>query len=569
MRLFYNFFFFKDCAKPQSFILIFLTYNPIETFTIVVVLKQDATVDIKMPSNMTVGDNVTVEVKLPADAIGNVTLKVDGIDAATSSVVNGSANLTLSGLSAGNHTVEIAYSGDDNYSAANATGKITVLKKKATVDIEIPSNMTVGDNSTVEVKLPADAIGNVTLKVDGSEVSTAPVIDGSAILTLSGLSAGNHTVEIAYSGDDNYSVANATGQIAVSKKNADVDITVPSQITVGDDANVNVKLPGDATGNVTVSVDGIEVATVAVSDGTAGVKLPGLAPGKHSVEISYSGDNKYNPQAKTATVTVNRQSSSLAAANVSTTYNVNKNLVITLTDANGNPVANEVVEVVLNSDENYTTDENGSIEINVAKLVPKTYTAKITFKGNENMTGSSTTAGVVVKKATPKISAKAKSFKTTVKTKRYSITLKDNKGKAIKNAKVTLKVKGRTYKATTNSRGKATFKITKLTKKGTYKAVITYKGNDYYKKVTKKVKISVKPAWKTVARGSKLKETVKKIQKALKNNGYYITYKGHYLMVDGFYGSCTERSVKEFQTDNSLKVTGKVNEKTAIKLKLI
>ena len=44
--------------------------------------------------------------------------------------------------------------------------------------------------------------------------------------------------------------------------------------------------------------------------------------------------------------------------------------------------------------------------------------------------------------------------------------LKNNVGKAIKNAKVTLKVKGKTYKAKTNSKGKATFKIKNLKKKG-------------------------------------------------------------------------------------------------------
>ena len=62
---------------------------------------------------------------------------------------------------------------------------------------------------------------------------------------------------------------------------------------------------------------------------------------------------------------------------------------------------------------------------------------------------------------------------------------------------------------------------------------------------------------------------VKKIQKALKKNGYYLRYKGHYLKVDGWYGPCTFRSVKQFQKAKGLKVTGKVDEKTAEKLKII
>ena len=78
-----------------------------------------------------------------------------------------------------------------------------------------------------------------------------------------------------------------------------------------------------------------------------------------------------------------------------------------------------------------------------------------------------------------------------------------------------------------------------------------------------------KTTFKTISKGSKDKAMVKKIQKALKKNGCYIQYRGHYLKVDGYYGPYTFKSVKHFQKDNKLKVTGKVDKKTAIKLKII
>lgn len=68
---------------------------------------------------------------------------------------------------------------------------------------------------------------------------------------------------------------------------------------------------------------------------------------------------------------------------------------------------------------------------------------------------------------------------------------------------------------------------------------------------------------------NKDKATVKKIQKALKKNGYYLSYKKHYLKVDGIYSACTVRSVKQFQKAKGLKVTGQVNYSTAKKLKII
>ena len=83
-------------------------------------------------------------------------------------------------------------------------------------------------------------------------------------------------------------------------------------------------------------------------------------------------------------------------------------------------------------------------------------------------------------------------FKRTVKTKKYSITLKTNKNKVMNGIKVTLKVNKKTYSAKTNKKGVATFKITKLAKKGKYAATVKFKGNKYYTAKTAKPKITVK-----------------------------------------------------------------------------
>ena len=72
----------------------------------------------------------------------------------------------------------------------------------------------------------------------------------------------------------------------------------------------------------------------------------------------------------------------------------------------------------------YATDKKGQINIPVQKLVPKTYVAKIKFKGNSHYIESETADVVVVKKATPKIGAKAKTFKVKTKTKKICNNLK-------------------------------------------------------------------------------------------------------------------------------------------------
>ncbi|MEE1150374.1 hypothetical protein [Methanobrevibacter sp. UBA212] len=161
-------------------------------------------------------------------------------------------------------------------------------------------------------------------------------------------------------------------------------------------------------------------------------------------------------------------------------------------DAKGNAISGVELTVDLNGAKAYKTDKNGQIKVSTKGLAPKTYTAKITFNGNTKYGKSTKDVKVAVKKAQPKIAAKKKTFKAKKKVKKYTVTLKDNKGKAIKKAKVTIKIRKKTYKAKTNAKGKATFKIKKLTKKGKFNAKITFKGNKYYVKSTKKVKITIK-----------------------------------------------------------------------------
>lgn len=184
----------------------------------------------------------------------------------------------------------------------------------------------------------------------------------------------------------------------------------------------------------------------------------------------------------------------IVASDVSTDYGNSKIVIVALKDVFGRVIVGKEVTVQLDGKTyNGVTNAMGQVTIDVPKnLVPKTYAAHINFAGDDNYAKSTKSIKVVVSKLTPKIIAKKKTFRSSLKNKKFAITLKTNKNKAMKNKKVTLKVNGKTYKAKTNKKGKATFKITKLNKIGTYKTVIKYKGDAIYNMVTKNLKIKVK-----------------------------------------------------------------------------
>ena len=252
---------------------------------------------------------------------------------------------------------------------------------------------------------------------------------------------------------------------------------------------------GNAVSGVTVNyvINGENMTSITDENGT--ITISDLT-NEVVVSAVFAGNENFLASNNTAdfNFTIPKVATQLSCAGVTTYYNVGKNLVVTLKDANGNVLANKMVTVnFIGKTYTKVTDANGQIIFKLsATLLPKTYLTTITFAGDETLINSSVATKVVVKKATVKMAASAKTFKKSLKTKKYSITLKNNLGKVMKNTKVTLKIKGKTFSAYTNSKGVATFKITKLTKKGKYTSYVKYAGSKYYNALNKKVVITLK-----------------------------------------------------------------------------
>ena len=344
------------------------------------------------------------------------------------------------------------------------------------------------NNKTVNLTAKSDIYGEVISEVpqfiisNGDSVSATYAGNGTwwAVYTFDDYA--EYNVSASYPLLDSLAVANAAVVLTRADSTLVLDNVVMDYM---DSVNVTVTAAG-ATG-ITAMIDGKEVNVTGYT-----IPISGLNAGTHALEVTTVPDADHNSVSRTVNIIVNKLKTQLAADSVTATYNINKYLVITLKDAKGNALANIKVSVDLNGVKEYVTDNNGQIKVATQGLAPQTYTAKITFMGNTNYEKSFKDVKVTVKKATPKLTAKKKTFKKAKKVKKYIVTLKSNVGKAMKKVKLTIKVGKKTYTAKTNAKGQATFKLKKLSKKGKYTAVVTYKGDKFYNKVTKKVKITVK-----------------------------------------------------------------------------
>ena len=385
----------------------------------------------------------------------------------------------------GDYIVNASYVGLDNVTITNAT--ISISRTNSTVSI-------------ADVVLDYGGSTNITVTTEGSIGITAKIGDENATvmgntIMIPILDVGTYSLTVTTIADADHISITKNALIIVNKCKTELTAdAINTTFNANDDLAITLKDgKGALLSNQLLFVD-LNGVKMFITDSNGQVMVPthGLAADTYVARILFIGGDNYKESNAEATVTINKDNSLLSADAITTAYNVNKDLVIVLKDSRGNPIKGVAISVDLNGVKTLTTDAKGQVKISTASLVPKTYAVKITFKGNGNYVGSSKEVKVTVKKATPKIDAKAKTFKKSVKTKKYAVSLKSNVGKAIGNAKVTVKIGKKTYSAKTNAKGQATFKIKKLTKKGKYNAVITYNGDKCYNKVTKKVKITVK-----------------------------------------------------------------------------
>ena len=200
------------------------------------------------------------------------------------------ATLQLYNLNSGTYPVNVVYIGDDNIESIFLSSEFKVNALNATINTDA-SDINIGDDETITVTLPDDATGTVTVTVDGKNY-TADVENGTASITIPDLTAGEKTAEIYYSGDGKYNPAEDTATFTVNKIKA--NMTIDANADSDGTTTIIVTLPDDATGTVTVTVDG-KSYTAAVENGKATFNIPGLAPGKYEITANYSGDDKYDP----------------------------------------------------------------------------------------------------------------------------------------------------------------------------------------------------------------------------------------------------------------------------------
>lgn len=407
-------------------------------------------------------------------------------------------------LPAGNYTVTVVNAGNENVTGSSASANLTVNKAASSIDAE---NITFEYGKSGNTTVTTEGIANVTAKVVDHDEATVKVENG--VITVSGLPAGNYTLNITGIPDENHLASYKEVKVTVTKT-SDYEMNASSDSPKsGDNATVTVKLPENATGNVTVTLKNGTNYTGPINNGTAVINVPGLPDGDNDVTVSYPGDGNYT--AKSTNLTIKVRPSVFDVQDMKRGWDSPYDYLVKLTDADGKGIEGKTLVFTIDGKQyNANTDANGVAKLTTSKLPVGKYSVTATNPLN----GLNSTANLEIVKRIIENWDILMDYKDGHS---YSVRAIGDDGNPVgAGVVVTIEINGVTYKIKTDKKGYAKLPINLVPRK--YVATTTYHKTTVKNKVTVRQTLFVKKTL-TVKKGKAivLKATLKwtngKVQK--------------------------------------------------------
>ncbi len=362
------------------------------------------------PSNL--GQSIVITAVVVPSAGGTVTGTVTFLDGTTSLgtavVASNMAQLSLSNLSVGSHSMTAKYSGDGNFTASTSTA-VTETVNQATTTTTIASNLnpaTFGQSvvftATLQPAAGGIATGTVTFLDGSTSLGTLTVSSNAAQLSLSSLSVSSHFITAKYNGDSNFS-ASTSIPLTQTVSRATTATTLATSLnpaafgqSITFTATVQPSAGGIPTGTVTL-VDGTNaLANSSLSaGGNATFTVGGLSVGSHSMTVVYAGDANFSASTSAALVeTVNQASTTTtigSSANPSA-FDQTVTFTATVQPPTGTTATGTVTFIDGSTSLGSGALSSNSAQLTVSALTVGTHAITAVYAGNASLTGSTSVA---------------------------------------------------------------------------------------------------------------------------------------------------------------------------------
>ena len=318
---------------------------------------------------------------------------------------------------------------------------------------------------------------NITFTISGKTYTITTDSNGNAALPIS-LAAGTYSLQMAFAGDDDYLASSKTININVLA-NTPAITTGSTSVVRGYYFYAYLKdkagkaLSGE---KLTIKVNGKTYTKTTNSNGRVALKIK-LPAGSYKMNIYHYASGIYSYASKSVTLKSVANTPSITVADSSVIRG--KYLYVYLKDKTGKALSGQKVTFKVNG-RTYTktTNSNGRAALKFTFNAGKYYT-QIYHYASGVYAYKKKALTVSVLKNTPKITV---STTTLIKNNNLYFYLKDRAGTAMKSAKLTITLNGKTYTRTTDSNGRASLYVSLAAKSYSLKA--SYAASSVYSKAS-------------------------------------------------------------------------------------
>jgi Bacterial Ig-like domain (group 3) len=238
-------------------------------------------------------------------ATGTVTFKDGATTLGTGSLDGGGqATFATAALALGAHSITAEYGGDSNFTASTspALAQNVVASGSTTTIASSPNPSSFGQPVTFTATVTGSGgtpTGTVTFKDGTTALGTMALSGNQAILVVSTLSGGSHSMTAVYNGDGSYGSSTSAPLTQIVNQNTS-NVTLASSVNpsaVGQSVTFAATVTGSggiATGTVTFKDGATTLGTGTLNGGgQATFATSSLTAGSHPITAAYGGDSNF------------------------------------------------------------------------------------------------------------------------------------------------------------------------------------------------------------------------------------------------------------------------------------
>lgn len=479
-----------------------------------------------LPSEYIVGKSYSY-LDLPIDATGSIsyylndtekeTIKVNPLEDYDYDQHSHFINIDLDDFVMYNQEYNLKVEYNIKYKGQTYKGSKSTVINSVTYPIEISNYQSYeyGLKNEIDFYLPED-IDNNMLKVyiDNNQVKYSSYYS----VDISSLKVGKHNLTIVYEGDNKYPCKSISETINIIS-----EIKTPDPLPFNSVANINLTLPNDANGNLSVYIgkakESLELyKSQSLIDGKVNIEISGFPVGTFYLKAEYDGNYIVN----NITLTTIDFTPIIIYPN-KITWGQDKYITITA-DNSSNGIVSLYRYGVLYAESQVI---NGSGNISLSKFpIGEYYGWDCYIIYETNSYEFNDMFYIKVMRITPKLVGSSKSITMNyADSVSYSLKVWGIYGKVVgKNEIVTFQIGKNSFKVKTDKNGIAKLKISDIVIPGKYTIVASYKGVKVSKKLTVKQILTLKTV--KVKKYAKKLVLSAKLSKKLKGKIIIFKFKG-------------------------------------------